>query len=103
LQIEHHGSDLLRLYGPAHAFVADFPVLTKNTAEITPTEKNRPRSFPAPKDVFLSMMGAKTMNDRSLPRPANSPLDRKQAIDMAVASAQVAFFHVAKGLAYALS
>ncbi len=48
------------------------------------------------------MMRPKTMNDCSLPRPANSALDCKQAIDMAVSSAQVAFFHVTKGLAYAL-
>lgn len=82
--------------------MADFPVLTKHAAEITPTEKNRPRSLPAPKDVFLSMMGPKTMNDGSLPRPANSPIDRQQAIDMAVASTQVTFCHMAKGLADAL-
>jgi hypothetical protein len=43
------------------------------------------------------------MNNGSLTRPANSSLDGKQAIDMAVPGAQVAFFHVAKGLAYALS
>ena len=82
--------------------MADFPVLTKYAVEITPTKKNRPRSFPALKNVFLSMMGPKTMNDRLLARPANSSVDCMQTIDMAVASAQVALFHVAKGLAYAL-
>jgi hypothetical protein len=101
LQIEHHGGDLFRLHWPADTLMADFPVLTKHAAEITPTEKNCPRSSPAPKHVFLSMVRPKTMNDGSLPRPANGPLDRKQAINMAVASTQVALFHMTKSSAYA--
>jgi hypothetical protein len=102
LQIEHHGGNLFRLHWPADTLVADFPVLTKHAAEITPTEKNCPRSSPAPKDIFLSMVRPKTMDDRSLPRPANRPLDCKQAINMAVTSTQVASFHVVRGLAHAL-
>jgi hypothetical protein len=103
LQVEHHAGELEWFHGPADAFLADFPVLAKHAAKITPAEKNRPRSFTAPKDVFLSTMRPKTMNDRALPCSADSSLNRSQAIHVTVSCTQVAFFQMSKGLTRPLS
>jgi hypothetical protein len=103
LQVKHHGSQLLRLHCPSDALVTNFPVLAKHAAEITPAEKNCPRSFAASKNVFLSMMRPRTMDDGAFACPADSSLNRDQAIHIAVSSAQVASFQMSKGLAHALS
>jgi hypothetical protein len=43
------------------------------------------------------------MNDGLLPRPTDSAFNRKQAIYMAVSSAEVTAFQMSKRLAYALT
>jgi hypothetical protein len=49
------------------------------------------------------MMRSETVNDRALACSADSSVDRKQAIHMAVSCAQVAAFQMSKRLAHALS
>jgi len=78
--------------------VTDFPVLAKNTAQITPTEKDRSRPFPAPKDIFLTIMGTETVNYRALASATDGALDGNQAIDVTIPSAKIAVFHPAKRL-----
>jgi len=87
LQLKHPGGDVSRPRYPSHAPLTDFPVLAKNAAEIAPTEKDCPRSVPTPEHGLLSMVRPETMNDGLFPRPANSSVNRKQAIHIAVPGA----------------
>jgi hypothetical protein len=87
LQLKHHGGDVSRPSHPSHAPLTDFPVLAKDTAEIAPTEKDCPRSVPAPEHGLLSMVRPETMNDGLFPHATDGSLDRKQAIHMAVPGA----------------
>jgi hypothetical protein len=75
LKLEHHSRQVARFYRSAYAFLTDFPVLAKNAAKIAPAEKDRPRSIPAPEHIFFSMVRPRTVNDRTLPGPADGSFD----------------------------
>jgi hypothetical protein len=78
--------------------VTDFPVLAKNTAQITPTEKDCSRPSPPPKHIFLTMMGTKTVNHGALAGATDGTLGGNQPINVTIPSAKVAALHVLKRL-----
>jgi hypothetical protein len=100
LKIQHHPGNFFRLHQSSDPFPTDFPVLAKDTAEITPTEKYRSRAIPAPQDIFLAMMRTETVNHSALAGPTDGALDRDQAIDATITGAKIAVLHLAKGLTH---
>src|SRR6266404_6292855 len=56
LQIEHDFCELAGTYLGAFAELARLEILTKDTAQIAPAEKNRARSVPAAQTVFFAKM-----------------------------------------------
>jgi hypothetical protein len=56
LKLDHDESEFIGTDFSPHAFLADFPVLAKDTPQITASEENRPRSVAAAQGFFLAVV-----------------------------------------------
>src|SRR6266446_8846643 len=74
LQIEHDFCELAGTYLGAFAELARLEILTKDTAQIAPAEKNRARSVPAAQTVFFAKMRKRAGYTRQPATLANADL-----------------------------
>src|SRR5437899_8348617 len=86
LQIEHDFCELAGTYLGAFAELARLEILTKDTAQIAPAEKDRARSVPAAQTVFFAKMRKRAGYTRQPATLANTDLIVKP-VDLAVARA----------------
>src|SRR6184192_2252287 len=89
LQIEHDLCELAGTYLGAFAELARLEILTKDTAQIAPAEKNRARSVPAAQTIFLAEMRERAGDAREPATLADADLV-VVTVDLAITRANVA-------------